>query len=107
MKKYREYPERFKYSTLAVHLCMKHDPYKIVDEEFVIGLFSENVKKARENYYIYVRLCNDKKILDHVEFKDEKSQYRSERKVLIRKFKPEDIVDFILDYTVVDSRMLH
>lgn len=107
MKKYREHPEKFKYSTLGLYLGCNDDPYELVDQEFIMGLFSENVKKAREEYYAFVRICNDEKKLDTVEFKDEKSQYRSERKVLIRNFKPEDIIEFIAKYTGVSKELLH
>ncbi len=107
IKKYRNCPEKFKYSTLGLYLGIGHDPYEIVDEEYVMGLFSENVKRARENYYMYVKLCKNEKIMNTVEFKDEKSQYRSERKPLVRDFNPNDIVDFIVNYTGVSSKLLH
>jgi len=107
MKRYRDCPEKFKYSTLGLYLGLNDDPFEIVDQEFVMGLFNENVKKAREEYYAFVRICNDKKKLDTVEFKDEKSQYRSERKVLVRKFKPEDIIEFIAKYIGISKELLH
>jgi REP element-mobilizing transposase RayT len=106
IKRYKACPEKFKYSTLGVYLGQKHDPFGIVDEEFVMGLFSEDVKKAREYYYLYVKACVNEKIKADVEFTNEKSQYRSERKVLVRDFKPEDIVSFILGYTGVDPMVL-
>jgi len=107
MKRYRDCPEKFKYSTLGLYLGLNDDPYKIVDQKFVMGLFSENVKKAREEYYAFVGLCNDEKKLATLEFEDEKSQYRSERKPLVRNFKPEDIVEFIVKYTGISKELLH
>jgi REP element-mobilizing transposase RayT len=89
---YETCPEMFKYSTLGIYLGLKHDEYEITDESFVMGFFSRDVKKAREEYYKFVMVCDDVSKKAHYDFKDEKSQYRSERAVLVRDFKPKEII---------------
>jgi len=103
---YENCPEEYKYSSFSVYLGLKEDVYGIVDEEFIMGLFNENVKKAREKYYKFVMKCDDEYMKMQHEFKDEKGQYRSERTVLVRDFKAEDVMDFIEKYTNVDEKML-
>jgi REP element-mobilizing transposase RayT len=103
---YEACPELFKYSTLGVYLGLKDDEFGITDESFVMGFFSGNVKKAREEYYKFVMVCDDVNKKAHYDFKDEKSQYRSERTVLVRNFKPENIMNFVLYYTGAEGRML-
>lgn len=106
IKKFKASPEDFKYSTLGVYLGLRDDSYNIVDEGFVMGLFSGNVKKAREDYYVLVMLANNENFKRHVEFKDEKSQYRSERVVIKRDFKPENIMEFIEKYMGIERKII-
>jgi REP element-mobilizing transposase RayT len=103
---YETCPELFKYSTLGMYLGLKSDEYGITDESFVMGFFSGNVKKAREEYYKFVMVCDDVNKKSHYDFKDEKSEYRSERTVLARNFKPEDVMEFITGYTGIDKKLL-
>ncbi|MDV3429077.1 MAG: transposase [Bacillota bacterium] len=103
---YENCPEEYKYSTFSVYLGLKKDEYGIADEEFIMGLFNQNIKKAREKYYKFVMKCDDEYMKMQHEFKDEKGQYRSERTVLLRNFKAEDVISFIESYTNVDEKMI-
>jgi REP element-mobilizing transposase RayT len=103
---YETCPEKFKYSTLGIYLGLNSDEFGIADESFIMGFFGGSVKNAREFYYNFVMVCDDVNKKAHYDFKDEKSQYRSERTVLERNFKPEEIIDFIINYTKVDKKML-
>jgi DNA modification methylase len=51
-------------------------------------------------------ICDNENKKAHYDFKDEKSQYRSERIVLERNFKPMEIVDFIVKYINIDKKMI-
>ncbi|MFA6940681.1 MAG: transposase [Clostridiaceae bacterium] len=106
IKGYEKCPEDYKYSSFSVYLGLKEDAYGIVDEEFIMGFFNKNVKKAREKYYKYVMKCDDEYMKMQHEFKDEKGEYRSERTVLVRNFKASEVMDFIEKYTGVDEKML-
>lgn len=99
-------PEKFKYSTLGMYLGLDNNLFGIVDEKFVMGFFSSNVKRAREKYYEFVMKCNSKAMAKHFEFEDEKSEYRSERRVLERNFDPQEVMEFIARYTNVEMEML-
>jgi putative transposase len=103
---YEVCPENYKYSTLGQYLGLRKDPFGIADEEFIMGFFSGDVGKARESYYKFVMVCDNEKKKAHCDFKDEKSQYRSERAVLVRDFSPNDIMNFISRYTNTEPKTL-
>lgn len=95
IKKYKECPEKYEFSSLSVYLGLRSDPYELVEDGFVLGMFGNNPNTARENYIKLVYMCNDEKLIDEIEFKDEPTEYRSGRKILVRDVDPEDIINFI------------
>ena len=60
-----------------------------------MGFFGNNLDTARKNYYSLVFGCTDEKLKEEFEFKDEKTEYKSGRKILVRNFKSKDIMEFI------------
>lgn len=107
MKRYKNCIEKYEYSTLGVYLGLRKDPFSLVDESFIMQLFSEDGEKARKMYLKLAYVCNNKAMIDTVEFKNEKSQYRSERVILVRDFPPEEILEFVSKCTGIDKRLLH
>ncbi len=61
-----------------------------------MDFFGDNLKNARKNYYNLIFKCNEEKLKQEFEFEDEKTEYKSERKIIVRNFKPEDILEFIV-----------
>lgn len=106
MEDYKTCPEEFKYSSLGVYLGLKKDEYEIVNEEFIMGLFSGNIKMAREDYYKFVMTWNDEKKKAQYDFRGQENQYRSEKKALVSNFNPKKVMKFITAYTNVDEKML-
>ncbi|TDT62002.1 DnaA-like protein, partial [Fonticella tunisiensis] len=88
------------------YLGLRKDAFNIVDEDFIMQLFSQDGDKARKLYLELVYACNNQAMIDTVEFKNEKSQYRSERVILIRDFPPEEILEFVSKCTGIDKRLL-
>lgn len=106
-KRYREFPEKYKYSSLGVYLGFREDPFGILDENYIMQLFGENKGRTRERYLKFVLICNDKNIRKEVEFVDEGTRYKSERKILVRDFNVEDIFVFLEDKTGVYRDKMH
>ncbi|RXM74387.1 transposase [Clostridium tetani] len=104
---YENCPEKYKYSSLKVYLGFEKDDTGLLDEGFIMQFFSNNVKEARENYAKLVYICNDEKMKSELEFKDEKTEYRSERKVIARNFDPQDIIKFISKETGINEIMFY
>ena len=92
---YKGCPEKYEFSSLSVYLGSRKDPYELVSTRFVLSLFGKKPKAARLRYMRFVCLCNNFKIKEEIEFENETTEYRSERHILARNFKVEDIIEFI------------
>ena len=107
IEEYKQCVENYKYSTLGIYLGIRNDNLEIVDDDFVMQLLNENVENARERYIKLVYKCDDKAIKADTEFTNEKSEYRSERSILIRDHDPDKIIDFVIKYTGIEKRKVH
>jgi putative transposase len=99
--------EKYKYSSLSVYLGIKKDTFGILDEAFIMQLFGSKRAGARKNYQRLVSRCTDIKISEDLEFKGEKTLYKSERKLIVRDVKDQDIINYVAQKTHTDSIMLH
>ncbi|WP_027624361.1 transposase [Clostridium lundense] len=104
---YEDCPEKYKYSSLRAYLGIEKDNTNLLDEAFIMQMFSGNVKRARENYVKFVYICDDERIKQELEFQEEKTEYRSERKIIVRNFKPEQIAKFVAKETGINEMMLY
>ncbi|MBU3098032.1 MULTISPECIES: transposase [Clostridium] len=92
---YKNCPEQYAFSSLAIFIGKRRDYFKLVDYGFIISLFGESIKIARKNYYDLIFMCNEEKLKQEIEFEDEKSEYKNERILLVRNFKSDDVLEFI------------
>ncbi|BDR64136.1 hypothetical protein [Clostridium tetani] len=53
-----------------MYLGLERDNTGLLDEEFIMQFFSNNVKEARERYAKLVYICDDEKMKRELEFKD-------------------------------------
>lgn len=90
--------EKYPFSSLGIYLGIFENRYEIVDPDFILSNFGNDVNSARSKYRSFINLCTDMKSKEHMEFLHEKSQYRSERKILVRDFTPDQISNFISGY---------
>jgi len=94
---YKDCPEKYAFSSLGIYIGKRRDHFDIVDYGFILASFGKDLETARNHYYSLVFGCTDEKLKEEFEFKDEKSKYNSERKLLVRNFKSEDIIEFIAE----------
>ena len=92
---FKDCPEKYAFSSLGIYIGKRRDHFNIIDYGYVMGFFGNDLDTARKNYYSLVFGCNDEKLKEEFEFKDEKTDYKSGRKILVRNFKSEDILEFI------------
>ncbi len=104
---YENCPEKYIFSSLGVYLGLRHDPFEMVEEDFVMSLFGKDVETARKNYIEFVYACDDKKFKEEIEFQNEKTEYRSERKILVRNHNEEEVVEFVSSKMNVSKAKLH
>ncbi len=102
IKKYKECPERYAYSSYGIYLGMRKDPYDIVDDSFILGLFGSDIVESRKRYINRVLATSNESTISEFEFANEKSEYRSERTILARDMNPEKLMSFVARYTNVD-----
>jgi putative transposase len=91
--------EKYKYSSLGIYLGIAQDAFDILDVEFVNNIF--NVKKyfTQDQYLDKTYKSEDEATKASVEFKNEKSQYRSEYCPIIRNRSPERVMDYVIEKT--------
>lgn len=92
---YKHCPENYAFSSLGIFLGKTRDHFNIVDYGFVMSLFGNNMKSARKNHYTLIFRCNDEQLKEDIEFENEKTEYKSGRKILIRNFASKDVIEFI------------
>ena len=116
ISEFKNCPEKYAFSSLAIFLGKRRDPFNLVDYGFIMGFFGDTPKSSRKNYYNLVFRCNEEKLKQEIEFEDEITDYRSQRKILVRNFKPEDIIEYIASkmnvsknyiYTKYNRKVLH
>ena len=72
-----------------------------------MSFFGKDLKNARANYCRWILGCKNEKIIKEIEFENEKSKYISERKIIVRNFKTEDIMEFVASKMSIPSVLLH
>ncbi|MCM8711738.1 transposase [Clostridium sp. SYSU_GA19001] len=107
IKGFENCPEKYEFSSLPIYLGLRHDPYELIEDGFIMGMFSKNPKKARESYMRLVYKCCDKVFKEEVEFLSEGTEYRSGRKILVRNVKIKEIIEFIALKMEVKKIKLH
>ena len=100
-------PEIYEFSSLGVYIGLREDPFRLVEKDFVLSLFGNNYSTAVIKYYNFVLKCNDEKMWKKFEFENEETQYRSERKILARDTKPENVAEYVSSKTGIPEIMLH
>jgi putative transposase len=99
-------PENYKFSSLAVYLGLMNDPFELIDSNYVLALFGNNLKQARERYYQFVFKC-DNKIEQDIEFENEGTLYQSQRIILARNIDAEQIIKYVSQNTNTSKPMLY
>jgi len=92
---FKDCPEKYAFSSLGIYIGKRRDHFNIVDYKFVMGFFGNDIASARNSYYSLVLGCTDEKLKEDFEFQDEKTEYRSGRKILATNFTSEDVMRFI------------
>ncbi|MGV8983070.1 transposase [Clostridium sp.] len=93
--KFKDCPETYAFSSLGIYIGKKRDHFNIIDYGFVMGFFGNNLETARENYISLIGARTDERLKEKLEFKGEKTEYRSGRKIIERNFTSEDVLKFV------------
>jgi putative transposase len=108
---FEDCPEKYYYSSLAVYMGLRRDEFNILDKEFILDLFGQDKSKSRKRYIGLVFRTRavpiDEIVKEEVEFKEDKTEYRSERKILVRNFSAEKVIQYVVDKFRIDKALLY
>ena len=107
IEKYSKCIEKYKYSSLGVFLGLRRDQFRILDEGFIMQMFGNSIKESRSNYMKFVYACDDKKLKEDAEFGNETTCYKSERKIIVRDFSPDEILNYVSEETGINKTKFH
>ena len=93
---YGLHPEKYRFSSLAVYLGITKDVFKVIDNKFLVQILGDNFKSIKNTYKDFVLKCDDKLLKEEAEMEDQKTCYEDKKTILVRDFKAEEIVDFIM-----------
>lgn len=74
---------------------------------FILSYFGKDFICFRKNYFEFVKYYNNEQPDEDVEFAQERAEYRSERTILVRNAKSEDILEFVSAYIKKDKLNIH
>lgn len=95
IKKYENCIEQYPYSSLGIYLGLRKDKFKLVDPSIVLESFSRDIILARHLYMKAIENCTEENDIYDTEFKNELTQYRSEKSILIREYSIKDITAYV------------
>lgn len=108
IKKYRNCPEKYKYSSLGVYLGINKDSTGLLDKKYIMSVFASNPQKARLKYMQFVYMCDKNKLKELEKCKCDNSdeKYLTKRENLFRNFNSDQVFEFIKEQIGVNKNML-
>lgn len=95
--------ENYKYSSFGIYLGIRNDEYNILDTLFMLNQLSHDIMRAKNQYLEIVREYDVNNQSIDMEFKSQRSEYRSEKYILVRNTTPDDVIDFVASYINQDK----
>jgi Transposase and inactivated derivatives len=106
INKYKKFPEKYRFSSLGAYLNLRKEEFGIVDKTFISSLIAEDSYLACKRYLKKINRYTGINI-NEGEFKEEKSQYISGRKIIDRNITLESIFKYIKHKYGFESNMLN
>ncbi|MDP4177113.1 MAG: transposase [Bacillota bacterium] len=108
---YENNPESYRYSSLGLYLGLRKDEFNIVNKKFILDIFDEDKNKAKRRYFEFITKSTASNLEDvenmNIEFDNDKSEYRSEKTILIRNYKIEDIIQYVVDKFAIKKSLIY
>ncbi|MBD8048279.1 MULTISPECIES: transposase [Clostridium] len=102
IKEYKENPEEYTYSSLSLYLGLEKNKFNLCDEDYIMSFFGKRKKRARKNYYKAIFNVEEEK-LKEMEFENDKSEYRSEKVILLRNCSEKEISNFVCEKMKIEE----
>ena len=99
--------ELYPYSSYGIYTGYRDDPDEIVDTDYILKLFGEDKKAAREKYRAFTESMKGKDIIkevdDNIIRAYTENEYRSEKNFIVRNENPDEILDKIQN--ILDEKL--
>ncbi|MBC8060452.1 MAG: transposase [Clostridiaceae bacterium] len=105
--KYEGCVEKYEFSSLSAYLNTGKDKYNMLDKEYVRHIVNFSEKLSQKSYQKMVDTINDIKLKEEAEFNVEKTNYLSEKSILVKDIKIEEVLKYVSHNIGVDSIKLH
>ncbi|QCX34355.1 transposase [Caloramator sp. E03] len=106
IKEYKTNPQDYPFSSLGIFLAQRVDEFELIDKDFILSIFSLKDAAARAMYRDLIFKVKSLVDAQKEEFKNEPTEYRSMRTVLVRDLSPDRIIDIIIRKFNIDKLML-
>jgi putative transposase len=108
---YEDCPEKYYYSSLALFMGLRSDEFDILDKYFILNMFGKDKSRSMKRYMGIIFRARivpiDDIVKEEMEFNEDKTEYRSERKILIRNFSVERVIQYVVDKFNIDNSLLY
>ena len=101
IKTYKGREEYYSYSSYGIYIGKMIDKYNLIDREFILNLFSNDIKEASKKYYEFTKIMIDTGVSEEI---DEdiineytKNEYRDEKYFIERDVNPDDVVKMVCE----------
>lgn len=103
LERYAGTEEEYRYSSYGIYLGIRDDEFGVLDPYCILSQFGENAIHAREQYHRFVMDYDEGKESYDMKFDSQRSEYRSEKNILVRNITPDEVVDFVASYINKDK----
>jgi len=98
--------EEYRFCSLKDYI-KNNNEFEILDKSFLGDILNLKNKNNIKNYLELVYKCDDLNKEIDIEFEMKETEYRSERKIIPRNNKPEEIIEHVLKYTKIDKKLIY
>lgn len=99
--------KKYPYSSLGIYIGLFKDQFGLIDTEPILSYFGKDIILARRQYLRFVEQCSNEDDIYDTEFKNEATEYRSEKSIIIRNYSVDDITGYVAYKTGVKADALH
>jgi putative transposase len=97
MEEYKNRIEKYEYSSLGIYLGTRRDMLDIVEQGYLMTIFSRRKASAVKLYFEFMRNYSNDSMSQDAEFMDERTEYVSTRSILYRDCSVEKVEKFLME----------
>ncbi|MDP4177343.1 MAG: transposase [Bacillota bacterium] len=111
---YENNPQNYYFSSFGIYLNLRTDDLNLVDIKFILKMFGENINESTKRYFKLVVKSQNSLLSElpnisqqEIEFCNEKCDYISGKKILVRNFNIDDVIQYVADKFNISKELIH